>query len=291
MTRRSRPAIGSRLSGLVASVEALAEPAATTLPVDVLAPGVFQPRTSFADDRLAELSRSIQEQGVLQPLLVRPLGGGRYEIVAGERRWRAARLAGLAAVPVLIRAMNDSEARLAAAIENLQREDLNVIEEVRAKLQVAAATLGVPEAEAVARMFALDRHPDGHEALIDELTRVFAALGRETWKSFIRNRAAVLNLQDDVQEAVRAGLDYRKALVVGRVKEARRRGELLTLARGGETVQRLRAHVNPVDSSAGDPWRQLARRLNDRPALSALDETTRKKAEKLVRQLQELLER
>lgn len=289
MTRRSRPAIGSRLSGLVAGIDALAEPAATTLPLDSLTPGVFQPRTSFAEDRLDELARSIQQQGVLQPLLVRPLGGGAYEIVAGERRWRAARQAGLTSVPVLIRAMSDSEARLAAAIENLQREDLNVIEEVRAKLQVAAATLDVPEHEAVARMFALERHPDEHAALVVELDRAFAALGRETWKSFIRNRTAVLNLPHEVQDAVRDGLDYRKALVVGRVKDTGRRRELLALARGGETVQNLRAQINPAGAPAENPWRHLAKRLNDRATLSALDETRRKKADKLLQQLQELL--
>lgn len=290
MTRRSRPVIGSRLSGLVAGVDALAEPAATTLPTAALTPGVFQPRTSFAEDRLEELARSIQEQGVLQPLLVRPLGGGAYEIVAGERRWRAAQRAGLSSVPVLIRSLNDHEARMAAAIENLQRQDLNVIEEVRAKLQVAAATLGVAEGEAVARMFALERQGDAQGAATAALDRAFAALGRETWKSFIRNRAAVLNLPDDVQEAVRSGLDYRKALVVGRVDDAQRRRELLMLAQGGETVQNLRALVSPTPAAPQDAWTPLGKRLADRKTLAALDEHRRRKLDRLLRQVQALLD-
>ncbi|PNY79613.1 ParB/RepB/Spo0J family partition protein [Deinococcus koreensis] len=289
MTRRPRPAIGSRLSGLVAGVDALAEPAATTLPTDALTPGVFQPRTSFPEDRLEELARSIQEQGVLQPLLVRPLGAGAYEIVAGERRWRAARRAGLSSVPVLIRALNDHEARIAAAIENLQRQDLNVIEEVRAKLQVAAATLGVPEGEAVARMFALERHAEQQAPAIADLDRAFAALGRETWNSFIRNRAAVLNLPDDVQDAVRGGLDYRKALVVGRVEDAQRRRELLMMAQGGETVQNLRALVSPAPAAPQDSWAPLGKRLADRKTLASLDEAKRRKLDRLLRQVQALL--
>lgn len=290
MTRRGRPAIGSRLNGLVAGVEALAEPAATLLPVEALRPGVFQPRRSFDEDRLEELSRSIQAQGVLQPLLVRPLGNGAYEIVAGERRWRAAQRAGMVAVPVLIRTLADPEARMAAAIENLQREDLNPIEEVRAKLQVAAATLNVPEHEAVARMFALDRVPASGHSLVAELDQAFAALGRESWRSFIRNRAAVLNLPDDVQRAVSQGLDYRKALVVGRVKEARRRQELLVLAGAGATVQQLRDALRPAPGPAEDDWRHLTKRLADRKMMAALDEAKRKKLNKLLRQVQSLLE-
>lgn len=294
MTRPKRPAIGSRLSGLVAGVDALAQPATTSLGVEQLQPGQFQPRTHFAQDALDELARSLKEQGVLQPLLVRPAsgdqGGDRYEIVAGERRWRAAKQAGLAEVPVLIRTLDDAEARMAAAVENLQREDLNVIEEVRARLQVAAATLNVPEKEAVARMFALDRQPDSDPGAVERLDAHFSALGRETWRSFIRNRAAVLNLPEDVQAAVREGLDYRKALVIGRVTEARKRRSLIARAQAGETVQSLRAAVSGPSQADADPWRNVARRLTDKKTLAKLDDAKRQKVEKLLQQLQALLD-
>lgn len=294
MTRPKRPAIGSRLSGLVAGVDALAQPATTSLGVEQLQPGQFQPRTHFAQDALDELARSLKEQGVLQPLLVRPAsgdqGGDRYEIVAGERRWRAAKQAGLAEVPVLIRTLDDAEARMAAAVENLQREDLNVIEEVRARLQVAAATLNVPEKEAVARMFALDRQPDSDPGAVERLDAHFSALGRETWRSFIRNRAAVLNLPEDVQAAVREGLDYRKALVIGRVTEARKRRSLIARAQAGETVQSLRAAVSGPSQADADPWRNVARRLTDKKTLTKLDDAKRQKVEKLLQQLQALLD-
>lgn len=290
MTRKSRPTIGSRLTGLVAGVDALAQPATTTLNVDELVPGQFQPRTYFDDQALAELARSIQEQGILQPLLVRPAAGGNYEIVAGERRWRAAKQAGLRDVPVLIRPLSDADARMASAVENLQREDLNVIEEVRARLQVAAATLNVLEKDAVARMFALDRQPDSDPQMVARLDTHFAALGRETWRSFIRNRAAVLNLPDDVQEAVRSGLDYRKALVIGRVGEARKRRSLMEKALAGETVENLRAAVSGPKTASTDPWQTVTKRLSDKKVLAKLDDTRRKKVEKLLQQIQQLLD-
>ena len=100
--------------------------------IDALAPNPRQPRRNFAPEALEELAASIRSQGLVQALLVRPLGEERYEIVAGERRWRAARLAGLAEVPVLVRDLNDMEVMAAALIENLQREDLNPLEEARA---------------------------------------------------------------------------------------------------------------------------------------------------------------
>ena len=88
-----------------------------------------QPRKQFDEDALAELAASIAQHGVLQPLLVRPLSGGNYQLVAGERRWRASRMAGLTEVPVVVREMTDQEAAELALIENLQREHLNPMEE------------------------------------------------------------------------------------------------------------------------------------------------------------------
>ena len=100
-----------------------------SLPVDQLQPGKYQPRTRMDAASLEELSASIRVQGVMQPILVRPVGGERYEIIAGERRWRASQLAGLREVPVLLREIPDEAALAMALIENIQREDLNPLEE------------------------------------------------------------------------------------------------------------------------------------------------------------------
>lgn len=104
-----------------------------TLPVDRLTPNRMQPRASFEDDGLEELAESIRTQGVVQPLVVTPLEDGSYSIIAGERRWRAARRAGLDTVPVVVREVaGDQELLELALVENLQREDLNAVEEAEA---------------------------------------------------------------------------------------------------------------------------------------------------------------
>ncbi len=99
------------------------------LPINEIIPNRDQPRKTFDEDALEELAQSIKQHGVLQPLLVRPIPSGGYQLVAGERRWRACRIAGLNKVPVVIKELTDTETMEIAIIENLQREDLNPIEE------------------------------------------------------------------------------------------------------------------------------------------------------------------
>lgn len=101
-------------------------------PTMSLMPGRYQPRRIFSDETIGELADSIRKQGLLQPLVVREVQAGRYEIIAGERRWRACQQVGLAQVPVLIRQVNDETAIALALIENLQREDLSVLDQARA---------------------------------------------------------------------------------------------------------------------------------------------------------------
>ena len=103
--------------------------AVTMLPIAALQPGKYQPRSHMDQDALNALAASIKAQGIMQPILVRPVGGGNHEIIAGERRWRAARIAGLSRVPVLVRDVPDQQALAVALIENIQREDLNALEE------------------------------------------------------------------------------------------------------------------------------------------------------------------
>ena len=102
------------------------------IPVDLVTPNPHQPRRAFDDESLQALAGSLAERGVLQPILVRPVAGGTYELIAGERRWRAARLAGFATVPAVIRPHGDQESLELALIENMVREDLNPVEEARA---------------------------------------------------------------------------------------------------------------------------------------------------------------
>jgi ParB family chromosome partitioning protein len=109
-----------------------AVPELRRLPVDLISPNPRQPRQSFDEESLLGLSESVRERGVLQPVLVRPCAGGTYELIAGERRWRAAQLAGLEIVPAVVAPHEDRESLEIALIENMAREDLNPIEEARA---------------------------------------------------------------------------------------------------------------------------------------------------------------
>ena len=148
------------------------------LPIDALLPGKYQPRTRMDEAALAELAESIREQGILQPILVRPVGEGRYEIIAGERRFRAAKLAGLDEVPVMLRDVSDQNALAMALIENIQREDLNPLE----------------EAQAIRRL--LDEFQYTHEQASE-------AIGRS--RSATSNLLRLLNLAAPVQTMLLAG--------------------------------------------------------------------------------------
>ena len=132
--------LGRGLDALLAGSDARAEDELRNLPVDRLKPGKYQPRTHMDQASLAELAASIKAQGVMQPILVRAFdstpGAERYEIVAGKRRWRAAQLAGLSEVPVLVRRIPDEQALEMALIENIQRENLNPLEEAQGLLRL-----------------------------------------------------------------------------------------------------------------------------------------------------------
>ncbi|HCZ9550653.1 TPA: ParB/RepB/Spo0J family partition protein [Vibrio alginolyticus] len=114
------------------SQELSADGELTDLAIGQLQPGVYQPRKDMAPEALEELAASIQSQGIIQPIVVRQVENGQFEIIAGERRWRAARQAGLKRVPCLVKKVEDRAAIAMALIENIQREDLNVIEEAQA---------------------------------------------------------------------------------------------------------------------------------------------------------------
>ena len=129
--------LGPRAAAEAPLLEAQPGDVPRTLPIDALAPGKYQPRKTMDDAKLAELAESIKAQGVIQPIVVREVAGARgnggktYEIIAGERRWRATRLAGLTDIPVVIREVDDRTVIAMALIENIQREDLNPLEEAQ----------------------------------------------------------------------------------------------------------------------------------------------------------------
>jgi ParB family chromosome partitioning protein len=148
-----------------------------TAPIASLQPGKYQPRTRMDPASLDELAASIRSQGLMQPILVRPIGGTRYEIIAGERRWRAAKLAGLGEVPVVVRDVPDQAALAMALIENIQRENLNpleeangiqrLVEEFRLTHEQAAEAVGRSRA-AVSNLLRLLRLPQAIQGYVSE---------------------------------------------------------------------------------------------------------------------------
>src|SRR5215217_216298 len=228
--------MGRGLSALLSPVEARAEgPELRQLPLDLIRPNPRQPRQELGEDALVALADSLHERGVLQPILVRPQPGGTYELIAGERRWRAAGLAGFDTLPALVREDDDTASLELALVENMAREDLNPVEEARACA-----------------------------LLVDELGLTREDVGRRVGRSrvAVSNLLRLLDLPDEV-------LDL---LVEGRLTEGHGRALLMApdhadrrrLARAAaddgwtvrETEARSRAAADPPEV-APKPLRQL----------------------------------
>jgi ParB family chromosome partitioning protein len=169
------------------------------IPVELVSPNPRQPRSAFDEGSLLALAESLRERGVLQPVLVRPVPGGTYELIAGERRWRAAQLAGFETVPALVRSQDDAESLELALIENMAREDLNPVEEARACA-----------------------------LLVEELGLTREDVGRRVGRSrvAVSNLLRLLDLPDEVLELLAAGHlseGHGRALLTAADHDARRR--------------------------------------------------------------------
>ena len=290
MAKRRFDAAGTldALLGPSGATELISRDQLTMMNLADLFPTPHQPRTSFDEVSLLELAENIRQNGVLQPILVRPTGAG-HEIVAGERRWRAAKLAGLTTIPVYLRELDDQQAAAASAVENLMREDLNPVEEVEAKRRIAALTLGVPESEVFARLRLLLDRPESDPEGVTQLNLAFGRLGGEKWESFLKNKARLLNLPEDVKQAIRGGLDYRKALVIGGVGERGERLRLIRLAQDGLSVQALKDTLHPVRDDREQRRRNVLRALGQQKVMGRLSEKDRGKVERLLGQLELIL--
>ena len=221
-----------------------------------------QPRHYFDPQALKQLADSISSNGILQPLLVRPIDQG-YELVAGERRYRAATEVGLTEVPVVVKELTDEAAWQLALIENLQREDLNPIEATEGILQLLALKLGMaveevspllhrlqkrkckasrsannvignPQSETDSNNVIGNRDEETNEAASPKLVlieAVFQDLGLMTWESFVNNRLPLLNLPPDIIKALRQGqIAYTKAKAIALLKDDSQRAAILSEA-------------------------------------------------------------
>ena len=197
------------------------------LPVELITPNPRQPRRSFDEEALIQLAGSLGDRGVLQPVLVRPSAGGTYELIAGERRWRAAQLAGLPTIPALVRIHDDAESLELALIENMAREDLNPVEEARACA-----------------------------LLVEELGLTREEIGRRVGRSrvAVSNLLRLLDLPDEALELLAAGdltEGHGRAILMAGNHDDRRRLARAALAEGWN-VRRTEAEARALSEGARD---------------------------------------
>jgi ParB family chromosome partitioning protein len=274
-----------------------------------------QPRRYFDPRTMDELVESIQRHGILQPLLVRPLDedlAGQHEVVAGERRYRAAREAGLTDVPVMIRKLTDEEAVQYALLENLQREDLNPVEETEGILRLLTLGLEQDVESVLSLLYRMQnrlQHQTRREASSvthnvmgnseeEVVLGIFDGLGIMTWESFVNNRLPLLNLPDDLLEALRSGrIAYTKARAIARLKDEQERETILRESIAQDlslAVIRSRVRALLANQAAPTPLdlpsrtSALARKLRRRKVLR--DGKKRERLETLLAEMESLLE-
>lgn len=223
---------------------------ALTLNINDIEPNRDQPRKDFDDDAVSELADSIAQHGLIQPIVVTPLSSGRYSIVAGERRWRACRMAGLMEVPVIIKDASQQELMEIALIENLQREDLNPVEEAF-----------------------------GYRSLIDAfgLTQEEVATRMGKSRTAVTNALRLLNLNEDELSALRVGAitaGHARTLIT--VEDAELRQKMLSAAQEGASVRDLERMAQLAKKPAKAAKKQEKNKLYSEVELSLRSELRRK---------------
>jgi ParB family transcriptional regulator, chromosome partitioning protein len=262
-----------------------------------------QPRRFFDPDKLAQLAESIKEHGILEPPIVRRVGD-RYQLVAGERRLRAAQLLGLSEIPIVCKELSDEQALQVSLIENLQREDLNPVEETEAILQLLAISIAGTTAEVISLLNQASNAKKRNLALTDNvirqletMTSVFERVGRFTPESFRTNRLPLLKLPEDVLIALRQGqLEFTKARAIARIKDDLQRQELLTatiadnLPLSAIERQIKTQAVERAESTSPPMQTQIDRALRSvKQAQIWTDPKKQKRLTKLLTELEELM--
>lgn len=285
----------------IRGVDNLTDESSTFVLLEDLRLPQWQPRRYFDEAAMQELVASVEQHGILQPLLVRPVAGEGYEIVAGERRYRAAEKARLRDVPVIVRSMSDAEALQYALLENLQREDLNPVEETEGILHLLALHLDKSTSEVTSILYRMNNQAvkkGNHNVVItpevEVVQGVFERLGRMTWETFTRNRLPLLKLPQEVLEALRSGrIEYTKAKAIAQIKDEAERLALLEEAIAQSlSLSEIRERVKSLQPPTEPP--PLASRIETISKLVKKhqvwdDPKKRKKLESLLAKIEELI--
>lgn len=282
--------------------------------LDLIDFNLNQPRKNFAEQGLEELAASIKEHGILEPILVRPLGD-RYEVIAGERRSRAARIAGLNTIPTRVLNVTEQQAFEISIVENLQRQDLNPVEETEAVLHLTASILNVDPPLAITLLQEVYNRERGRryslvsEVQYETIQDIFKRLGRFTVSSFVANRIPILSFPEELKDAVRNGhLEFTKAQLLARIEDAASRHALTALAiREGLSISQIRRRIaesNKSDSGQTSPQSGIFTTSEQAPQLlkhvkkhltiqtvSQMDGQRQAEVARILAQLNELLTR
>jgi ParB family transcriptional regulator, chromosome partitioning protein len=279
-------------------VTVAAEARVERVAVSRLVLGSGQPRKRFDPDAIERLAASLRRRGLLQPIVVRPLGDGtHFEIVAGERRYFAAKAANLHAVPVMVLALSDSETLEVSLVENLQRQNLSEIEETEAILRLLALRLDLEPAAVVSFLYRMENEHKGRAVrrVLDEASSAtvldtFEQLGVMTWLSFVTTRMPLLKLPNDLLEAIYAEeITCAQARVLARVADADRRFALVQEVRErglGLAELRTRLAVGGTESGLGKTWQSA---LNQLRARLTLEPDRQARALRLLEELEAVL--
>ncbi len=248
--RRTKPAAEPTESKSGSELVASDAMVVRSLPVDVVIPSRHQPRSAFDDDRIAELAASIKTNGVIQPIVVRPASDGKYELIAGERRWRAARLAEQATVPAIVREASDAEALELALVENLQRQDLNAIERAVAYQRYTEAFGASPE-QLAARLGESRANVVNYMRLLSLVADVRTMI--ERGELGMGQARALAGVSDPQRQLAIAKLSVRRNLSVRQVEGL--------VKQGGTTETAAVAPESKVDANLAQVQRSLSKAI------------------------------
>ncbi|MTJ19123.1 MULTISPECIES: ParB/RepB/Spo0J family partition protein [unclassified Dolichospermum] len=285
------------------SMDVESESPTATVNIDKIRLPAQQPRRYFDPEKLSQLVQSVKEHGILQPLLVRAVNG-EFELVAGERRLRAAKEAGLTEVPIITKELSDIQTLQIALLENLQREDLNPVEETEGILELLCIELDVNSSEVISILNQAANAKKRNLELTENVSRqleivglVLQGVGRFTAESFRTSRLPLLNLPDDVLEILRQGkIEYTKARAIAKVKDEGERRELLdkvinenlSLSEIKQLVKELTPGKTTVKETLNAKYSEIGKRLKNAQVWEDAKKT--KKLEKLLGDLEQLLE-
>ncbi|OIP68171.1 MAG: hypothetical protein AUK48_16190 [Oscillatoriales cyanobacterium CG2_30_44_21] len=264
-----------------------------------------QPRRYFDPEKMFTLVESVRQHGILEPILLRSLDNDTYELVAGERRYRAAKEVGLDAIPAVVRQMTPEEALQIALVENLQREDINPVEETEAILQLLVLKLNLSIDEVTAQLYRMrhiTRGEIGQNVLTsleydEAIVSVFSSLGFK-WESFITSRLPLLKLPSEILDVLRQGrIEYTKVLAISRIKDEISRQELLNQAiEQGLSLVQIRELIAVLPQSQSSKHDQNKLKIQVDTALRALkksnvwsDPKKQKRLEKLMQEIESLI--